>query len=259
MATVTGYTAAKMNEIANSTVVGGFVDIHGRLLLTTRGGDELDAGSVVGPKGDPGIGPTGSIAMFAGDVAPPGYLLCLGQAVSRTAYSSLFAVIGTKYGAGDGATTFNLPNFKGRVPVGYDASQTEFDTVGEVGGEKTHLLTASESGLVGHNHTQNSHNHTQNSHTHTFRTDATWPRILGTNVGEQSFVQVTVPNGSYYGVIGVPAGGYAALGASHYSNSSTTATNNATTATNNPVASAPAASAHNNLQPYIVMNYIIKT
>lgn len=63
--------------------------------------------------------------------APTGYLLCDGTAVSRTTYAGLYAVIGTTYGTGDGTTTFNLPNMKGKVPVGYDTSQTEFNTIGK--------------------------------------------------------------------------------------------------------------------------------
>lgn len=53
--------------------------------------------------------PVGATFQFAGSVAPDGYLLCSGQAVSRTTYSKLFAVIGTTYGGGNGSTTFNLP------------------------------------------------------------------------------------------------------------------------------------------------------
>ena len=78
----------------------------------------------------------GTIVPFAGSTIPDGYLTCDGTAVSRTTYSDLFAVIGTTYGAGDGSTTFNLPNLKGRVPVGLDGTQTEFDTLGETGGSK---------------------------------------------------------------------------------------------------------------------------
>lgn len=57
--------------------------------------------------------PTGTILPFGGSTAPSGFLLCNGGAVSRTTYASLFAVIGTTYGAGDGSTTFNLPNLVG--------------------------------------------------------------------------------------------------------------------------------------------------
>jgi len=66
----------------------------------------------------PASTPTGCVQMFAGSTAPQGWLYCNGQAVSRTTYADLFATIGTTYGGGDGATTFNLPNFVGIFPRG---------------------------------------------------------------------------------------------------------------------------------------------
>jgi microcystin-dependent protein len=71
-----------------------------------------------GPQGDqgsPGIGiVTGSIVAFAGSVAPSGWLVCNGSAVSRTTFADLFTTIGTRWGIGDGTTTFNLPDLRGR-------------------------------------------------------------------------------------------------------------------------------------------------
>ena len=84
-----------------------------------------------GPKGDPGAtgpqgpagatgaaGPTGSVVMFGGATAPSGWLMCDGTPVSRTTYAALFAVVGVLYGAGDGSTTFNLPDMASRLPMG---------------------------------------------------------------------------------------------------------------------------------------------
>lgn len=65
-----------------------------------------------------GIVPTGSVLPFAGPSAPSGWLLCDGSAVARAQYVELFALIGTTYGAGDGSTTFNVPDLRGRVAVG---------------------------------------------------------------------------------------------------------------------------------------------
>lgn len=65
--------------------------------------------------------PTGSLLQYAGANAPNGWLLCDGSAVSRTSYSALFAAINTAFGVGDGSTTFNLPDFRGRVPLGAGA------------------------------------------------------------------------------------------------------------------------------------------
>jgi|SRR5262245_7902965 len=92
-----------------------------------------------------GLVPTGSMMLWTSGTIPDGFLLADGAAVSRTTYGNLFAAIGTTYGAGDGSTTFNLPNMKGRVPVGRDSAQTAFDVLGEVGGAMTapHTHTAS--------------------------------------------------------------------------------------------------------------------
>jgi hypothetical protein len=62
--------------------------------------------------------PSGAILQFAGSSAPANWLLCDGSLVSRTTYATLFGVVGTNYGAGDGSTTFKLPDMRGRVPIG---------------------------------------------------------------------------------------------------------------------------------------------
>jgi microcystin-dependent protein len=95
----------------------------------------------------------GIISPFGGGTIPSGWLLCDGSAVPRGAYPDLFTAIGVTWGAGNGSTTFNLPNLKGRVPVGRDAAQAEFDSMGETGGAKTHTLTVNE--IPDHTHAQN--------------------------------------------------------------------------------------------------------
>lgn len=92
----------------------------------------------------PGGTPAGTVAIFSASSAPTGWLLCDGSAVSRTTYADLFAVVSTTFGSGDGSTTFNVPNLKGKVVVGIDSGQTEFDTLAETGGSKTHTLTAAQ-------------------------------------------------------------------------------------------------------------------
>lgn len=94
--------------------------------------------------------PIGSIFPYASKTIPDNWFICEGQAISRTEYSELFKVIGTTYGTGDGITTFNLPNLKGRVPVGKDSSDSDFDTLGKTGGKKTHTLTKEE--MPSHQH-----------------------------------------------------------------------------------------------------------
>jgi len=66
--------------------------------------------------------PAGAISQFAGSVCPEGYLFCDGIPVSRTLYNVLFYAIGTTYGVGDGSTTFNLPDFRSRIPIGVNSS-----------------------------------------------------------------------------------------------------------------------------------------
>ena len=89
--------------------------------------------------------PVGCVIPFAGAAAPTGWLLCQGQAVSRTTYAQLFSVIGTTYGSGDGSTTFNLPDMRGRVAVGSDANSP-----GAQCGETAHKLGISE--IPSHSH-----------------------------------------------------------------------------------------------------------
>jgi hypothetical protein len=162
---------------------------------------------------------TGGMQMFGGAVtqsatsgvvtttAPTGYLLCNGDAISRTTYAALFTVLGTTYGTGDGSTTFNLPNLKGRVPVGFDSTQTEFDAMGETGGAKTHTLATSE--IPAHAH------------------DIQRNNVAASSTGaDASTVYRTLANtGATYTTTQTTGGG----------------------------------GAHNNLQPYITLNFIIKT
>jgi microcystin-dependent protein len=113
---------------------------------------------------------TGFIKMFAGPNSslPLDYLLCDGRAVSRATYVDLWQTIGGFYGTGDGTTTFNLPDFRGRVPAGPDnmgsgaaGRLTSIGAlVGQAGGEETHTLSTGE--IPNHNHTlhETAHNHT---------------------------------------------------------------------------------------------------
>lgn len=94
--------------------------------------------------------PVGAIMPFGSDTIPENWLLCNGQAVSRTDYQELFNTIGITYGSGDGFTTFNLPNLQGKIPVGKDENDTDFDTLGNTGGEKEHTLTINE--MPSHKH-----------------------------------------------------------------------------------------------------------
>ena len=113
--------------------------------------------------------PSGAIMDYAGSAAPTGWLMCAGQAISRTAYADLYAAIGTTFGTGDGTTTFNLPDLRGRVSAGKDnmggtaasrltsgGSGVVGTTLGASGGGETHTLTTSE--MPAHSHTQRGSN-----------------------------------------------------------------------------------------------------
>lgn len=91
--------------------------------------------------------PTGAIFAYGAAAAPTGYLLCNGAAVDRTIYAALFAIVGTTYGVGDGSTTFNVPDLRGRFALGKAASGTG-STLGGTGG------------ALDHTHTGPSHTHT---------------------------------------------------------------------------------------------------
>lgn len=86
--------------------------------------------------------PIGAVVEWYSNNIPNNWLVCNGQAVSRENYSELFGIIGTQYGSGDGSTTFNLPNLKGRVPVGLDPDDTDFNSLGKTGGQKDENLRA---------------------------------------------------------------------------------------------------------------------
>lgn len=88
------------------------------------------------------VSPSGELKMWPTATAPTGFLLCSGAAVSRTIYAALFAVIGTTFGAGDGTTTFNVPNFNNRMPIGAG----DLYAVGATGGSKDAIV-------VSHTHT----------------------------------------------------------------------------------------------------------
>lgn len=93
--------------------------------------------------------PSGLILPYGGSAAPSGWLICDGSAVSRATYANLYAAIGTSYGVGDGSTTFNLPDLRGRSPVG-KGTHADVDTLGESDGvaeasrTPKHTLTTAE-------------------------------------------------------------------------------------------------------------------
>jgi microcystin-dependent protein len=130
--------------------------------------------SVAALAGNLALTPIGGVLDFGGSTAPTGWLLCNGAAVSRATYAALFLIIGTTYGVGDGSTTFNVPDNRGRFGLGKAASGTGV-TLGSTGGAIDHTHTGGTvSGSTGSTapgtDTQGAHTHggATGSHTHTF-------------------------------------------------------------------------------------------
>jgi len=205
MATVDGKTSIKIDQLINDTVVDGEI-VGSHLILRTRGGAEIDAGSV------------SATSVSPLDFMPVGYIY---MSVLPTSPATLFG----------GGTWVRIG--QGRVLVGQDSTQTEFDTAEETGGEKTHTLTSQE--LPTHTHNIN-HDHaaftsdSDGNHTHVLERKSS----SGTNTG------VVRGNAT------AQADGTTAAGGTHTHNVDVPAY----TGLSGPVGSG---TAHNNLQPYLVV------
>lgn len=163
--------------------------------------------------------PTGSMTATACATAPSGWLLCDGTSYLRTDLPDLFTAIGTNYGSVDG-THFNVPDLRGRVPVGVDGAAGRLDALdalADTGGEQKHLLTGPESGIAQHSH--------------------------GINGASTDFIVITGRG----------------TGAGNLSVSGTTVNRDSNGLSIQNAGPTNAASQHNNMQPYQVVNWIIKT
>ena len=198
--------------------------------------------------------PAGIVLPFAGSTAPQGYLLCDGSAIDRTTYADLFDAIGTTYGIGDGSTTFNVPDLSGRVILG--ASQSY--SLGTTGGEATHTLTESE--LPAHSHEVPSHGHADDI-------TATTPVLKHTIT--QAVFKYNSPNRFTTGGSGMSDNycnnGTMSATASRSTNLAVSAHAAAACTVSGSISDCAAfdteqtgaSDAHNNMQPYSVMKYII--
>jgi len=180
--------------------------------------------------------PTGTVLPYAGINAPTGYLFCDGDAISRSTYSSLFGIIETTYGVGDGSTTFNIPDLRGRVIAGQD----------DMGGASADRLTGLSGGVNGDN--------------------------LGATGGSEDhqLVQAEIPGHTHYAVkknatstdnyIEVGDEVLAASGPASNINERYALTETTEGDPNTAITSSTGGDqAHNNVQPTIILNYIIKT
>jgi microcystin-dependent protein len=224
--------------------------------------------------------PAGVISQYAGSAAPAGYLLCQGQSVSTTTFAGLFAAIGYNYGGSGGS--FNLPNLQNRVPVGRGSGT--FGSLNATGGEETVALTTAN--MAPHKHSGTTGNQSAD-HVHSGTTDG------GNTLHNHSLTTSEAPNHShvYYkgNGINVASGSSATVqsrtntaalqnvddtvAAGRHTHTATTgnaSTNHTHTFSTGGVSAnhnhgfttdngTGTATAHNNLQPYIVVNYIIKT
>lgn len=184
--------------------------------------------------------PSGVIWPYGGVSAPTGFLLCDGSSLLRASFSDLFAAIGTTYGTAD-STHFNIPNMNGRIPVGAGTytdtvSGSVTRTLGASLGAEKHVLVTGELA---------SHTHTQNAHTHTV-----------SDPGHSHIENVNNGGGGFLGVQGADSSTSASPTVITTAASTTGITNQSTTAVNQSTGSG---TAHNNMQPSVVVNYIIKT
>jgi microcystin-dependent protein len=282
---VVGTTATQTltnKELTSAAVTGGgnVVGTTATQTLTNKtisleAADNTITGRLASTNG--GI-PAGVISQFAGSSAPAGYLLCQGQSVSTAEFAGLFAAIGYNYG-GSGAS-FNVPNLENRVPVGKGSGT--FGNLNNVGGAESVTLTVDQ--MPSHSHTQNAHSHgassgsagshshtastnTAGSHTHGDSGSHTHGAFRGINAsrgaGTSSGIQSTNISSAIFDTTTATTHTHTSSGGHSHtitvaddgSHSHAVSVDNATATNQNTGGGL----AHNNLQPYIVVNYIIKT
>jgi microcystin-dependent protein len=212
--------------------------------------------------------PVGTIVMYGGAAAPSRWLLCQGQLVSRATYADLFAAIGTAFGAGDGATTFKLPDLQDRFPMGKGAS---FPTLGATGGSKDAIT-------VTHSHTMGNHTHTGTTgnesvgHQHGY-SGSTASDGAHTHAYDGGYVNLLAAAGTVAlsaGGVSIPNPAVSAIsssGAHQHAYSGTTGgitvnhTHDFSTSapSTNTTSSEGSSGTNANLPPYQVVNFIIRT
>ena len=198
--------------------------------------------------------PPGFIVMWAGPSGsvPSGWLLCDGSEVSRSTYSALFASISTIYGVGNNSTTFNLPDFRGRTPIGSgQGTGLTLRNLGAKLGEENHLLSVAE--MPVHTHVQNAHSHTMQyagNHNHGINAGAGGYGLIRQSLGGENN---TAP-GSDTGGSGSEPDINDPMAAIPWDANHIHTIDTATAVNQN----AGGGGAHNNMQPSLVCNFIIK-
>ena len=200
--------------------------------------------------------PAGIIMPFAGTVAPENYLFCDGSAVSRTTYATLFGVIGTTFGAGDGSSTFNVPDLSGRVPLGVSQSHA----LGTTGGSETVTLTESELPAHVHEVPQHGHADTIGATTPAFSHSITQPvfKYNKPNTGGQGGT-LSGSTASYNSTNTATATRSTNVAVSAHAAAACTMSGSVSNASAFDSDTEGGSLAHNNMQPFIAMTYIIST
>ena len=200
--------------------------------------------------------PTGVIEMFAGSVAPIGWLICDGSIVSRIAFGDLFKIIGTTYGAGNSNTTFTLPDMRGRCPIGVGtgASLTARTLGSNVGAE---TATLAQVNLPSHTHTASvgtqsaNHTHTGTSGGHSANHTHSYGTPIGTTGAQVGIIDSVTASSS-----GTPQTGGNSVGHTHATTFGTGSATHTHSVTNSNTGSG---TAFGIMSPAIVVNFIIKT
>jgi len=260
-------TTAKINDLAVTTAkIAADAVTNAKMADDSVGADELidnsvgaaalnisgngTSGQYVTSDGDGSFSYTtppvaflsGMIMPYAGTSAPSGWLLLYGQAISRTTYSDLFAVLGTTYGSGDGSTTFNVPDLRGRTIAGQDdmggtsadrltgqSGGVDGDTLGASGGDETHTLTEAEMA----------------DHTHLLlRRETVGGREIAVDITEEEGATRAIPGKASYNNVTAYSLAYSDSGLVPNIGKS---------------GAVGSDTAHNNVQPTLILNYIIKT
>jgi microcystin-dependent protein len=162
--------------------------------------------------------PVGSVFAFAAAAAPAGYLLCNGQAVSRTTYAALWAVIGTTYGSGDGSTTFNVPDMRGEFIRGKPDGRPLGNKQAGSFAAHTHGVSDPGHGHTGvaaaHTHPLNAHTHGVNDPGHSHSSTGMYAAEDSDGSGVTDYYPNTIQTGASLTGISVQAAGDFGMGAS---------------------------------------------
>lgn len=194
---------------------------------------------------------TGTILIWSGLTAPSGWQLCDGSAISRSTYAALFAITSTRFGAGNGTTTFNVPDLRGKFPVGYNASESEFNVLGNnalARGTKTVQLQPGQ--MPSHTHYYD--------HYHTGVTNNDGPHrhnskgVSGANIAGSGYSYMVQDDDNVGSV-------WTNSSSSEHQHAFATSWATVSGVSKPNTDSAGSNQAHPNLPPYLPINYIIKT